>query len=102
MWCERPAFVVQGQFRVSLSEGGPGREVLQWPYTVGGGGSPPPPLEPPPPRTEVTIVGKNEVYNGENLVVPFLVLNFLDPKTAPPPLLIPPAGGYTQCYAPPI
>ena len=38
---------------------------------------------PPPPsgetlQTKVTIVGKNEIYNRENLVGPFLVHNLLD------------------------
>ena len=34
------------------------------------GGAPPTPNPPPPPQTKVTIVGKNEIYNGENLVWP--------------------------------
>ena len=38
---------------------------------------------PPPARTKVTIVGKNEIYNRENLVGPFLVHKLLPPP--PPP-----------------
>ena len=44
-------------------------------------------------QTKVTIVGKNEIYNMETLVGPFLVHTLLPP---PPPLLIhppPPRGG---------
>ena len=51
-----------------------------------GGGTPPPS---PPPQTKVTIVGKNEIYNRENLVRPFLVHQVLGSK--PPPPLPPPA-----------
>ena len=39
----------------------------------GGGGDPSPKTPSPPPQTKVTIVGKNEIYNRENLVRPFLV-----------------------------
>ena len=53
----------------------------------GGGASPQTPS--PPPQTKVTIVGKNEIYNRENLVRPFLVHQVLGPK--PPPPLPPPA-----------
>ena len=42
----------------------------------------------PPPQTKVTIAGKNEIYNWENLVRPFLVHQVLGPK--PPPPLPPP------------
>ena len=65
--------------------GARGREVLEWPYTTGGG-APPPPLQ-----TELTIVGKNEIYRWENLVGAFLVHKFLGPR--PPSLLIHPWGG---------
>ena len=37
----------------------------------------------PPLQTKVTIVGKNEIYNQENLVGPFLVHKILGPS---PPL----------------
>ena len=68
-----------------------------------GGGDPSPKTPSPPPQTKVTIVGKNEIYNRENLVRPFLVHQVLGPKPppplpppllkrspAPPPLAIPP------------
>ena len=42
-----------------------------------------------PPQTQVAIVGKSEIYNRENCVVPFLVHNFLGPRPPPPPLLLP-------------
>ena len=48
-------------------------------------GDPSPKTPSPPPQTKVTIVGKNEIYNRENLVRPFLVHQVLGPK-APPPL----------------
>ena len=54
-----------------------------------GGGDPSPKTPSPPPQTKVTIVGKNEIYNRENLVRPFLVHQVLGPK--PPPPLPPPA-----------
>ena len=38
------------------------------------------PLNPLPPQTKVTIVGKNEIYNWENLVGPFLVRKLLGPR----------------------
>ena len=41
-------------------------------------------------QTKVTIVGKNEIYNRENLVRPFLVHQVLGPK--PPPPLPPPCS----------
>ena len=53
------------------------------------GGDPSPKTPSPPPQTKVTIVGKNEIYNRENLVRPFLVHQVLGPK--PPPPLPPPA-----------
>ena len=55
--------------------------------TQGGGASPKTPS--PPPQTKVTTVGKNEIYNKENMVRPFLVHQVLGPKTPPPlpPLL---------------
>ena len=54
-----------------------------------GGGDPSPKTPSPPPQTKVTIVGKNEIYNRENLVRPFLVHQVLGPKPPPPlpPLL---------------
>ena len=55
----------------------PGREVLEWPYTIGGGGV--------PAQTKVTIVRKNGIYSRENLVGPFLVHKFLGPRS---PLLV--------------
>ena len=65
--------VVQGFFRIIKNQGG--------------GASPQTPSA--PPQTKVTIVGKNEIYNRENLVRPFLVHQVLGPK--PPPPLPPPA-----------
>ena len=62
----------------------PPMEVLQLLYTLGGGGIPPS-LDPPPP-TKVTVVGKNEIYNRQNLVGPFLVHKFLGPDPPPIPL----------------
>ena len=57
---------------------GPGL-TLERPTTVG--------APPPPPKTEVTIVGKNEIYNRENLIGPFLVHKLSSPKNPPlPPL----------------
>ena len=46
-----------------------------------------PPLEPPPPspQTKVTIVGKNEIYNREHLIGPFLVHKLSSPSPPPPP-----------------
>ena len=41
---------------------------------------------PPSPQTKVTIVGRNETYNRENLIGPFLVHNFLGPRPPPPSL----------------
>ena len=52
----------------------------------GGGASPKTPS--PPPQTKVTIAGKNEIYNRENLVRPFLVHQVLGPKPPPPPPLL--------------
>ena len=48
-------------------------------------GDPSPKTPSPPPQTKVTIVGKNEIYNRENLVRPFLVHQVLGPKSPPPP-----------------
>ena len=42
-----------------------------------------PSLDPPPPQTKATIVGKNEIYNRENLIGPFLVQQLLGLR--PPP-----------------
>ena len=49
---------------------------------------PPPPIPPKsPPQTQVTIVGKSEIYNRENLVGPFLVHKlFFAPPPPPAPL----------------
>ena len=66
--------VLQGFFRIIKN---------QW-----GGGDPSPKTPSPPPQTKGTIVGKNEIYNRENLVRPFLVHQVLGPK--PPPPLPPP------------
>ena len=49
----------------------------------GGGASPRTPS--PPPQTKVTIAGKNEIYNRENLVRPFLGHQVLGPNPPPPP-----------------
>ena len=49
----------------------------------GGGSTRPLPPRPPPPQTKVTIVGRNESHNWENLVGSFLVHKLLDPR---PPL----------------
>ena len=49
------------------------REVLEWPHTIGGA-----------PQTKVTTVGKNEIYNRENLVGPFLVHKIWVPDPPPP------------------
>ena len=51
-----------------------------------------PPLDPP---NKVTIVGKNEIYDREALVGPFLGHKILDPRP-PLPLLTPP------CPCPPV
>ena len=61
------------------------REVLEWPYTVGGGGGTPPPPDAPPHQSDR---GKNEIYNRENLIGPFLVHKILGPSPPlpPPPL----------------
>ena len=51
----------RGQACAQLGRGGGGgREVLEWPYTVGGGGvAPPPPGPPPSLQTKVTVVAKH-------------------------------------------
>ena len=64
----------------------PSRASLESSKTKGGGPLPQTPL--PPPQTKVTIAGKNEIYNRETLVRPFLVHQVLGPK--PPPPLPPP------------
>ena len=46
------------------------------------GGSPP-----PPPKTKGTIVGKNEIYNREDLIGPLLVHTLLGPRPPPPPAM---------------
>ena len=51
--------------------------------TTAGGGSPPPPPG-PPAQTKVTIAGKNEICNRENLIGPFLVRKLLGPRPPPP------------------
>ena len=58
--------------------------------TKGGGRLPPK----PPPQTKVTIVGKNEIYNKENLVGPFLVHKIFGSQTPSPP---PPSAQQTPC-----
>ena len=61
------------------------KEVLQWPYTMSRGGTPPwTPRPPPSAPTKVTIVGRNEIYNRENSVRPFLVHKLLGPRRHPP------------------
>ena len=62
----------------------------------GGGASPKTPS--PPPQTKVTIVGKNEIYNRENVVRPFLVHQVLGPKPPPP---LPPSPPPAQKKPPP-
>ena len=64
-----------------------------------GGGDPSPKTPSPPPQTKVTIVGKNEIYNRENLVRPFLVHQVLGPK--PPPPLPPPCSKRSPDPPPP-
>ena len=58
---------------------------------------PPAPLPPPPADQSDHRGGKNEIYDGENLVGPYLVHKVLDPRPPlPPPLppfLIFPGGG---------
>ena len=67
----------------------PVREVLEWPYTIGGAPPPPPPGPPfPPLQTKVTISGKNDVSNRENLVGPFFCTQNFGSQTPPPPLPI--------------
>ena len=61
-----------------------GREVLEWPHIIGGGGLPHPP-GPPPPPDQSDHRAKNENFNGEYLVGPFLVHKLLGPR--PPPFL---------------
>ena len=39
---------------------------------------------PAPLQTKVTVVGKSEIYNRENLVGPFLVHTFFSPRPPPP------------------
>ena len=63
-----------------------------------GGGDPSPKTPSPPPQTKVTIVGKNEIYNRENLVRPFLVHQVLGPKPPPP---LPPPAQKKPCPPPP-
>ena len=66
------------------------------PQGRGGGEVPPPPRTPSPPlQTKVTTEGKNEIYDRENLVGPFLVHKILGPR--PPPLLILPWGSPIHC-----
>ena len=43
-------------------------------------------------QTKVTIVGKPEMYNWENVIGPFLVHKFWGPRSPPPPLRILPWG----------
>ena len=40
---------------------------------------------PPPHKTKVTPVGKNEIYNAENLIGPFLVHKLSGPRPPSPP-----------------
>ena len=80
-----------------------GRDVLEWPHTAGlpppPSGPPPPPrpyAKPPPLQTKVTVVGENEIDNGENLVGPFLVHTiFWVPDPPSPRLLILPCARAT-------
>ena len=58
----------------------PPREVLEWPYTVGA------------PQTKVTIAGRNEAYNRQNLVGPFLGHKLPPPPPHPAPKPPPPWG----------
>ena len=89
----------------------PKGEGLEWPYTIGGGGGTPVcdipsrccfftgpwtvtrsslVCPPPPPQDQRDRRGKNELYNREHLIPPFLVHRLLGPRlpTPPPPLLI--------------
>ena len=50
-----------------------------------------PPPWTPHPETKVTIVGKAEICNRENLIGPFLLLKFLGLR--PPPPRRPSLGG---------
>ena len=52
-----------------------GSLTLEQPTTIG---------EPPPPRGKVPIVRKNEIYNRENLIGPFLYAIFWVPDPLPP------------------
>ena len=61
--------------------------------TEGGG----PSSKIPPPLTKVTIVGKNEIYNWENLVGPFLARKPFGSQTPSPPP--PPPTQKTPCPA---
>ena len=73
----------------------PPRASLEYLKTKGGGS---PKTPSPPPQTKVTIVGKNEIYNRENLVRPFLVHQVLGPKPPPP---LPPPAQKKPCPPPP-
>ena len=93
---------------------GPPPGVYQNGRTPQEGGAPPPPPQDcgvhylwfafvcflirshPPPKTKVTFVGKNEIYNQENLIGPFLVHKLLGPR---PPLA--PSPPFEYFPAPP-
>ena len=83
-WGLEPPLPPQGFFRIIKNQ-------------EGGGPSPKTPST--PPQTKVTIVGKNEIYNRENLVRPFLVHQVLGPK--PPPPLPPPSCSKEALPPPP-
>ena len=81
--CPKSTPKAQGFFRIIKNQGG-------------GDPSPQTPSPSPPPQTKVTIAGKNEIYNRENLVRPFLVHQVLGPKPPPP---LPPPAQKVICYA---
>ena len=71
---------LESTIQTSRHENGRDRGVFQIIKTKGG--ETPPPT---PPQTKVTMVGKNEIYNRENLVGPFFIHKLWVPN--PPPLL---------------
>ena len=71
--------------RKDLGQPPPPSLTLERPTTIEPSPPPgPPSCPPPPPQTKVTTVGKNEIYDGENLMGPFVV-HILLSETPPPP-----------------